>query len=343
MVDNKKILITGVTGQDGAILADILSQKGFDVFGASRRNSHNLWRINELDLAKKINFLNYDATDPSSIDYLLSKHKFSSIFHLAGSSFTVDSIEFPQNTLITNINGTLSLLEAARKYSPESKIFVAGSSEVFSRTTASETLKIHENSIRSPINPYGVSHLAIDALVKIYRETHDLKIILGIFFNHESKFRSLQFVTRKITSGLAQIKYGLDKPLRLGNFSASRDWSCASEFMEGVSLLNENSIFGDFIFASGKSTSVRELLNHSAITAGFRPSFEGTGLNEICVDSKTGKVLAVSDQKFYRKTDPYKIVGDSSLMLEAIGWRPTRNILEVVAEMTSADINRVLK
>lgn len=338
-----KILITGVTGQDGAILADHLSSKGFDIFGASRRNSHNLWRINELDLVNKINFLNYDATDASSIDYVLSKHKFESIFHFAGSSFTVDSLEFPQNTLTTNINGTLSLLEAARKYSPESKIFIAGSSEVFSRTTTLKTLHINEKSPRSPVNPYGVSHLAIDALVEIYRKTHNLKISLGIFFNHESKFRSLQFVTRKITSGLAQIKNGYDTPLKLGNFSACRDWSCAVEFMEGASSLIENSIFGDFIFASGKSTTVRELLTHSAVAAGFKPSFEGMEYNEVCIDSETGKILAVSDKKFYRENDSCKVVGDSSLILQATGWRPNRNIIEVVEEMTFADIKRASK
>jgi|LakMenE18May11ns_1017448.scaffolds.fasta_scaffold9877576_2 GDPmannose 4,6-dehydratase len=343
MMAKNKILITGVTGQDGAILADILSSKGFDIYGASRRNSHNLWRINELDLANKISFLNYDATDVSSIDYILSKHKFDSIFHFAGSSFTVDSLEFPQNTLITNINGTLSLLEAARKYSPASKIFIAGSSEVFSRTTTLETLHINEKSFRSPVNPYGVSHLAIDALVEIYRKTHGLKISLGIFFNHESKFRSLQFVTRKITSGLAQIKNGNDTPLKLGNFSACRDWSCAVEFMEGASSLIENSIFGDFVFASGKSTTVRELLTQAAKAAGFKPSFEGIEINEVCIDSKTGKILAVSDKKFYRETDPYKVVGDSSLILKATGWRPNRNILEVVEEMTFADIKRASK
>lgn len=339
----KKILITGVTGQDGAILADILSSRDFDIFGASRRNSHNLWRINELDLANKISFLNYDATDASSIDYILSKHKFESLFHFAGSSFTVDSLEFPQNTLITNINGTLSLLEAARKYSPESKIFIAGSSEVFSRTTTLETLHINEKSPRSPVNPYGVSHLAIDALVEIYRKTHGLKISLGIFFNHESKFRSLQFVTRKITSGLAQIKNGHDTPLKLGNFSACRDWSCAVEFMEGASSLIENSTFGDFVFASGKSTTVRELLTQSAKTAGFKPSFEGIEFNEVCIDSKTGNILAVSDKKFFRETDSYKVAGDSSLILQATGWRPNRNILEVVEEMTFADVKRASK
>ena len=342
-MDKKKVLITGVTGQDGAILADILSSKGFDIYGASRRNSHNLWRINELDLTNKISFLNYDATDVSSIDYILSKHKFDSIFHFAGSSFTVDSLEFPQNTLITNINGTLSLLEAARKYSPVSKIFIAGSSEVFSRTTTLETLHINEKSSRSPVNPYGVSHLALDALVEIYRKTHGLKISLGIFFNHESKFRSLQFVTRKITSGLAEIKNGHDIPLKLGNFSACRDWGCAVEFMEGASSLIENSIFGDFVFASGKSTTVRELLTQAAKAAGFKPSFDGIEFNEVCIDSKTGKILAVSDKKFYRETDSYKVVGDSSLILKATGWRPNRNILEVVEEMTFADIKRASK
>jgi GDPmannose 4,6-dehydratase len=153
----------------------------------------------------------------------------------------------------------------------------------------------------------------------------------------------LQFVTRKITSGLAQIKNGHDTPLKLGNFSGCRDWSCATEFMEGASLLIENSIFGDFVFASGKSTTVRELLTQSAKAAGFKPILEGTGFNEVCIDSKTGKILAVSDKKFYRENDSYKVVGDCSLILQATGWCPHRNILEVVEEMTIADIKRASK
>jgi GDPmannose 4,6-dehydratase len=342
-MNKKKVLITGVTGQDGAILADYLFKNNYDVYGASRRTSHNLWRINELDLLNKISYLSYDATDSATIDYIVSSNRFDFIYHFAGTSFTVDSLEFPQNTLVTNINGTVSLLEAVRKFSPESKIFIASSSEVFSRSSGSHSFNLNEESLRGPVNPYGVSHLAVDAIVNIYRNTHNLNIGLGIFFNHESEFRGLQFVTRKISNGIAEIKSGRKVPIRLGNFSAIRDWSCAHEFMFGVSLLMNKSKFNDYVFASGKSTSVRELLTISASVAGFDPKFEGSGLNEVCFDLKTGTKLALSDQKFYRNVDPNLYVGDTTKLTTETGWNPTRNFTEVIEKMTKVDILRVLK
>ena len=342
-MNKKKVLITGVTGQDGSILADYLFKNNYEVYGASRRTSHNLWRINELDLLNKINYLSYDATDSATIDYIISSNRFDYIYHFAGTSFTVDSLEFPQNTLITNINGTVSLLEAVRKFSSESKIFIASSSEVFSRNKITSLLKLNEESLREPVNPYGVSHLAVDAIVDIYRKTHGLNVAIGIFFNHESKFRGLQFVTRKISNGIAEIKSGRKEPIRLGNFSASRDWSCAHEFMFGTSLLMNKSHFNDYVFASGKSTSVRDLLTVSASVAGFDPKFDGSGLNEVCFDSKSGSELAVSDQKFYRSIDPHMYVGDTSKLSIETGWKPTRKFTEVIEEMTKVDISRVSK
>lgn len=342
-MNKKKVLITGVTGQDGSILADYLFKNNYEVYGASRRTSHNLWRINELDLLNKINYLRYDATDSATIDYIMSSNRFDYIYHFAGTSFTVDSLEFPQNTLLTNINGTVSLLEAARKFSPESKIFIASSSEVFARNKITDVQKLNEESLREPVNPYGVSHLAVDAIVNIYREIHSLNVAIGIFFNHESEFRGLQFVTRKISNGIAEIKSGRKKPIRLGNFSASRDWSCAHEFMFGANLLMNKSHFNDYVFASGKSTSVRDLLTISAFVAGFDPKFDGSGLNEVCFDSKSGLKLAVSDQKFYRNIDPHMYVGDTSKLSRETGWEPTRKFAEVIESMTKADISRVSK
>ena len=343
MMSKKKVLITGVTGQDGAILADQLFKKDYEVFGASRRTSHNLWRVTELDLLNKINYLSYDATDSATIDYIISSNKFDHIYHFAGTSFTIDSLEFPQNTLVTNINGTVSLLEAVRKFSPESKVFIAGSSEVFSKKSKLGLLSLNENSQREPINPYGVSHLAIDAIISIYRETHNLKIALGIFFNHESEFRGLQFVSRKISSGIAEMKNGRKHPIKLGDFSSSRDWSSAHEFMIGVDILLSTSNFDNYVFASGKSTSVRELLRVAAQVAGFNPKFEGHGVNEKCFDVNSGTILAISDQKFYRKIDPSEFVGDTSKIYETTGWKPILDFLKVIERMTEIDLARGLK
>jgi len=199
------------------------------------------------------------------------------------------------------------------------------------------------NTICSTCLNYGVSHLAVGAIISIYRKTHNLNISLGIFFNHESEFRGLQFVTRKISSGIAEIKSGRKDPIRLGNFSASRDWSCAYEFIFGVTLLMNKSNFDDYVFASGKSTSVRDLLTVSASIAGFDPKFEGSGLNEVCFDFKFGAKLALSDQKFHRSIDLYMYVGDTTKLSTETGWKPTRKFTEVIEQMTKVDIFRVSK
>lgn len=338
-----KVLITGVTGQDGAILANTMHEQGYRVFGGFRRGAQNSWRMRELALTHSLNFVNYDATDTSTIDYLISTHKFDYVYHFAGSSFTVDSLNFPQNTLLTNINGSVSLLEAVRKYSPKTQVFLAGSSEVFKRQLGQKGVVANEGAEKRPTNPYGVSHLALLSLADIYRSQHNLSITLGIFFNHESRFRSLQFVTRKISHGFAEIKLSGAEPLVLGNFSAVRDWGCAFEFMRAVKELTEKKISSDVVVATGAQSTVRDLIRTSAITAGFDPIFILEGEVELCVDNISGRLLALSDQRFYREGDLAPLVGDASRLEKCIGWRPSRSIDSIMEEMTIQDLKRVEK
>ncbi len=341
MVKSNKVLVTGISGQDGSLLATKLIATGTEVFGGFRRTNQNLWRIQELGILDQINLVNYDATDPATIDFLVSSHSFDAIFHFAGSSFTVDSLEYPQNTLLTNINGTVSLLEAVRKFSPETKIFIAGSSEIFFLDKNKSINVINEDTRRLPRNPYGVSHLAISSLVDIYQRIHNLQITLGLFFNHESCYRSLQFVSRKISHGISGVKLNNVAPLKLGNFSSRRDWGSAEDYMDGaIKLINEN-IFGEFVFGTGISTTVRELLEISAKTAGYEPRFEGFGINEVCLDNQSKKILAISDLKFFRESDEINFVGDSTLLASKINWRPKKSIEKVIEEMTIKDLERV--
>jgi len=338
-----KVLITGVTGQDGSILAGKMHKEGHEVFGGFRRGAQNSWRMRELSLSHSLNFVNYDATDTSTIDFLISKHKFDYVYHFAGSSFTLDSLNFPQNTLMTNINGSVSLLEAVRKYSPDTQVFLAGSSEIFKRSTGTFTFPANEKSEWGPSNPYGVSHLALLSLAEIYRSQHNLSVALGIFFNHESKFRSLQFVTRKISHGMAEIKLAGAEPLTLGNFSAVRDWGCAIEFMLAIQQLTEKRISSNVVVATGSQATVRDLIKVSANTAGFDPVFTFEGAVEKCFDGISGRLLAISDERFYRTGDMAPLIGDTSLLENFIGWKPTRNIESVMEEMTIQDLKRVEK
>jgi GDPmannose 4,6-dehydratase len=337
------ILITGVTGQDGSILASKLLTQNFEVSGGFRRGAQNSWRMRELGLAQRINFVNYDATDTSTIDYLVSQNRYDCIYHFAGSSFTLDSLNFPQNTLLTNINGTVSLLEAVRKFSPETQVFIAGSSEIFDKAGLQTDQSVNESSRLAPLNPYGVSHLAISSLVDIYRVEHGLSVVLGIFFNHESKFRSLQFVTRKITHGVAEIKLRNVGPLVLGNFSAKRDWGCAFEFMDGVQKLVAARANGNFVFATGKSSTVKEILDIACLTADITPEYRVENGGEVCVDRATGKVIASSDSRFFRKSDEVAFTGDSTLLLKTTGWQPTRSLDSIISEMTLTDLKRVTR
>lgn len=336
-----KALITGVTGQDGSILAKNLLAQDYQVFGGFRRGAQNSWRMRELGLSHSLNFVNYDATDTSTIDYLVSQNNFDFIYHFAGSSFTLDSLNFPQNTLLTNINGTVSILEAVRKFSPETQVFIAGSSEIFDRTNLDYKKTISESSRRAPSNPYGVSHLAIESLVNIYRSEHGLNIVLGIFFNHESKFRSLQFVTRKITHGVAEIKLKGSPPLLLGNFSATRDWGCAFEFMYGAQQLNESRASANFVFATGIASTVRDVLTIACKGAEIMPEFNIVEGAEMCIDKVSGRTIAISDTRFFRKSDEISFTGDSSALFTAIGWRPTRDLNSIILEMTDQDLSRV--
>ena len=336
-----KVLITGVTGQDGSILASNLLAQKFDVSGGFRRGAQNSWRMRELGLTHQVNFVNYDATDTSTIDFLISQNRYDCIYHFAGSSFTLDSLNFPQNTLLTNINGTVSLLEAVKKFSPETQVFIAGSSEIFDKVGLQSNQKVSENSRVAPSNPYGVSHLAIASLANIYRNEHGLTIVLGVFFNHESKFRSLQFVTRKITHGVAEVKLKNTGPLVLGNFSAKRDWGCAFEFMDGAQRLIESRANGNFVFATGTSSTVRDILSVACLTAEITPEFKVENGLEVCIDQGSGKIIASSDSRFFRKSDETPFTGDSSLLFKTIGWRPTRSLSSIISEMTLEDLKRV--
>jgi len=339
----RKVLITGVTGQDGSLLASKLLGFGFQVVGTFRRNSAgNFWRLEALGILNKVELIEYSIGDNSLQFSEIFKRKFDYIFHLAGDSFTQDSFRHPFKTLETNISGSLEVIENTLKFSRDSKIFIASSSEIYGNQRNSQIM-VDEDSTCRPVNPYGVSHLAILNLVRIYRETSSLFLTSGILFNHESEFRGPQFLTRKISMGLAKIKSGSLDSIKIGNFDSSRDWGSAHEFINVFLSLLESSEPNDFIIATGKITSVRELIVMCCDFYGFEPEFQGAGSKEICIDKKNGNTLFEISEEFYRLSDTPGLIGSTQKLRKHLGWSPQCSIDQVMEKMCQFDYARLEK
>ena len=341
--NRKRALITGITGQDGALLAKSLTAKGIEVSGTFRRGSgNNFWRLNELEISDKINLYEHSiGNNPIDLSRVIQQ-KFDYIFHLAGDSFTQDSFRHPYQTINTNLTGSLEILDAVLQHSKESKVFIACSSEIFGNSKKIRFL-INENHERNPLNPYGISQAAILDIARYYRNIQGLFVSVGILFNHESQFRSTQFLTRKLSLGLAEIKVGKQKALKLGNLNSSRDWGSAEEYVSGFQIVLDSNNPDDFIFATGRSVSVRELIIVACQQLGFKPEFTGSANTEKCIDSATGRVLIEVSPEYFRKVDTPCLVGSTEKIQSELGWRPTRRIEDIIAEMCAHDLVRIGK
>ena len=334
-------LVTGVTGQDGAYLADLLLRRGYDVYGGFRRGATNkIWRLDYLGITKNVKLLEFQLNEPLNLTDILQKIQPDEIYHLAGESMVSDSFKYPSVTLNANANGTLNMLEAVRIISPKSKIFFASSSEIFGSNNFENLLT--EHSPLQPGNPYAISKLTADFFIKMYRDKYNIFACSGILFNHESPLRGLQFVTRKITSNIAKLKMNdMSLPIELGDLSASRDWGSAIDYVMAMKLMLEQDEPKDFIIATGMLSSVRECLRLSALNAGFDPLFEGHGLEEICVDSVSGRVIAKVVGRYFRESDTPPLAGNPAKIELETGWVRTKNFQQLLQEMLVADISRL--
>jgi len=338
---NSVAFITGVTGQDGAYLADLLLRKGYDVYGGFRRGATNkAWRLDYLGIKERIKLVEFQLNESQKLIEILQKIQPDEIYHLAGESMVADSFKYPGVTLEANAHGALNMLEAVRIISPKSKIFFASSSEIFGKNSHDKLL--HENSPTQPNNPYAISKLTADYFIKLYRERYDIFACSGILFNHESPLRGMQFVTRKITYNVAKLKVSkTGLPIELGDFNSSRDWGSAIDYVKAMKLMLEMDKPEDCIIATGKLSSVRECLRLSALSAGFDPVFEGSGANEICVDNMSGRVIAKTLEKYVREGDTPPLAGDSTKLELATGWLRAINFEKLIEEMLIADIRRI--
>ncbi|MCU7799632.1 MAG: GDP-mannose 4,6-dehydratase [gamma proteobacterium symbiont of Lucinoma myriamae] len=340
MKTNKPIaFITGVTGQDGAHLADLLLSKGYYVYGGFRRGSDNkTWRLDYLGITSKIKLIEFQLNETQNIIDILQHIQPDEIYNLAAESFVADSFKYPSVTLEANVHGTINILESVRLFSPNSRMFFASSSEVFGRNSGSGLL--NEDSPFQPNNPYAISKLSADYFIKLYREKYGLFACSGILFNHEGPLRGRQFVPRKITFNIARQKLKSGKAMELGSFDSARDWGSAVDYVDAMRLMLAMDEPHDFVIATGELSTVRDILKISALSAGFEPIFEGTGKNEICIDNRTGSKLAMVSEKYFRPYDTPPLAGDPARIKKETGWRRKKLFRQMIEEMVNVDIER---
>lgn len=339
----KKALITGITGQDGSYLAELLLEKGYEVHGIIRRSSSfNTGRVNHLFQDPRLHdvrfFLHYgDLSDASNLSRLIEKIAPDEIYNLGAQSHVKVSFEMPEYTGDIDALGTLRLLDAIRDSKIKTKFYQASSSEMFGlvqETPQRETTPFY------PRSPYGVAKLYAYWITKNYRESYNLFAVNGILFNHESPRRGETFVTRKITRSLSRISLGIEKKLYLGNLDAKRDWGYALDYMEGVWMMLQAKKPDDFLLATGEMHSVREFATLAAKHLGIDIVWKGKGLNEKGINKKTGEVIIEVDPKYFRPAEVDILIGDASKARKTLGWKPKIKFKDLIKLMVDSDLKK---
>ncbi|KWF84144.1 GDP-mannose 4,6 dehydratase [Burkholderia diffusa] len=333
-------IITGITGQDGAYLAELLLEKGYTVYGTYRRTSSvNFWRIDELGVSThpNLHLVEYDLTDLGSSIRLLQTTKATEVYNLAAQSFVGVSFDQPAATAeITGI-GALNLLEAIRTVNPAIRFYQASTSEMFGKVQAIPQV---ESTPFYPRSPYGVAKLYAHWMTINYRESYDIFGCSGILFNHESPLRGREFVTRKITDSLAKIRLGKLDVLELGNLDAKRDWGFAKEYVEGMWRMLQAERPDTYVLATNRTETVRDFVSMAAQAAGFELVWEGAGENETGVDTQTGKAVVKVSPKFYRPAEVDLLIGNPEKAAKELGWVPKTTLEQLCQMMVEADIRR---
>ncbi len=332
-------LVTGITGQDGAYLSRLLLDKGYRVLGAFRRGaSLNLWRLNELGVREAdIEFIPFELLEYSNVRRAIEDAAPDEIYNLGAQSFVGISFEQPLFTSDVNALGVIRMLEAIREVNPALKFYQASTSEMFGKV---QGVPQNEKTPFYPRSPYAASKLLAHWMTINYREAYRLFACSGILFNHESPLRGIEFVTRKITSGLARIREGQQDVVELGNLEAKRDWGFAGDYVEGMWLMLQQAEPDDYVLATGKTTSVRTFCELAASVLDYDLMWEGEGVNTKGIDRKTGKVLIVSHPKFYRPAEVDLLIGDAAKARNQLGWAPRIELPRLVEMMVEADLQR---
>lgn len=337
---SKVAIVTGITGQDGAYLAELLLGKGYTVYGTYRRTSSvNFWRIEELGVQNhpNLHLVEYDLTDLSASIRLLQQTKATEVYNLAAQSFVGVSFDQPLTTAeITGI-GPVNLLEAIRIVNPAIRFYQASTSEMFGKVQA---IPQKEDTPFYPRSPYGVAKLYAHWMVVNYRESYNIFATSGILFNHESPLRGREFVTRKITDSVAKIKLGKLDCLELGNLDAKRDWGFAKEYVEGMWRMLQADEPGTFVLATNRTETVRDFVTMAFKAAGIEIEYSGQDIDEVGIDKATGKTILKINAKFHRPAEVDLLIGDPASATEKLGWKPQTSLEELCQMMVEADIRR---
>ena len=335
-----RAIITGITGQDGAYLAQLLLEKGYIVYGTYRRTSSvNFWRIEELGVERhpNLHLVEYDLTDLSASIRLLERTEPTEFYNLAAQSFVGVSFDQPLTTAEITGLGAVNLLEAIRIVNPKIRFYQASTSEMFGKVQA---IPQTEDTSFYPRSPYGIAKLYAHWMTINYRESYGIFGTSGILFNHESPLRGREFVTRKITDTVAKIKLGKQNLLELGNLDAKRDWGFAKEYVEGMWRMLRSDEPDTFVLATNRAETVRDFVSLACKAVDISLLWEGQGENEIGVDSVTGKVIVSVNPKFYRPTEVDLLLGDSSKAKSILGWEAKTTLEELCRMMVEADLRR---
>jgi GDPmannose 4,6-dehydratase len=336
----KRAVITGITGQDGAYLAELLLSKGYTVYGTFRRSSSvNFWRIQELGIQddSDLHLVEYDLTDLGSSLRLLKETEPDEVYNLAAQSFVGVSFDQPTTTAHITAMGALHLLEAIRLINPKIRFYQASTSEMFGKVQAIPQV---EETPFYPRSPYGVAKLFAHWMTINYRESYNIFGCSGILFNHESPLRGREFVTRKITDAVAKIKLGKLDVLQLGNLDAKRDWGFAKEYVDGMWRMLQADEPGTFVLATNRMETVRSFVEMAFKAAGYKLRFEGNDEREVGIDADSGKTLVRVNPKFYRPAEVELLIGDPTHAKNKLGWEPTTSLEQLCAMMVEADLRR---
>lgn len=334
-------IITGITGQDGAYLAQFMLDKGYLVYGTYRRTaSTNFWRIKELGIENHPNLklVEFDLTDLGGTIRLLQETEATEFYNLAAQSFVGVSFNQPITTSEITGLGVLNILEAIRLVNPKIRFYQASTSEMFGKVQA---IPQTETTPFYPRSPYGVAKLYAHWMTINYRESYDIFGASGILFNHESPLRGLEFVTRKITDAAARIKLGKIDCLELGNMDAKRDWGFAKDYVEGMWLMLQADKPDTYVLATGRTETVRDFVQMAFKATGIELSFNGKDEDEVGIDLATGKTLVRVNKKFYRPAEVDLLIGSPEKAERELNWKPKTTLEELCQMMVDADLRRV--
>lgn len=337
---SKTAIITGISGQDGAYLAENLLKRGYTVYGTYRRTSSvNFWRIEELGISThpSLKLVEYDLTDMGSAIRLLDKSEATEVYNLAAQSFVGVSFDQPLATSMITGLGATYFLEAIRTVNPAVRFYQASTSEMFGLVQA---VPQSEDTPFYPRSPYGVAKLYAHWMTVNYRESFDIFGSSGILFNHESPLRGREFVTRKITDSVAKIQLGKLDTLELGNLDAKRDWGYAKDYVEGMRLILQHDEPDTFVLATNRTETVRDFVSLAFRHIDVTLEWQGSGVDEVGIDPKTSRTLVRINPQFYRPAEVELLIGDATKAKEKLGWTSTTALEELCGLMVEADLRR---